>query len=477
MIEHIEHLGKLVDDTTIPGEQRSDVVAPAHCNGAQLSANRFMTVFATRSFRGCDDDRSIIWQLRRDSYDGAIIKEGMFAQSIDDWYPLGDKYRCVRQYGSPVMFGVPKGALINGATPAHANVFAVRWRKVARVFVPEGGYIMFLNQPDEVRARTQCVEWCQFRLNDAEDDIEMLQPVQQLRQLGYEDGEAVADHGLARMNQTFVQAVPLNQDANEWVDVNHFYDGGGDVGAQSVALQPGDGSRLAALRYQFNTSRGVYEWVETSPPFGEHFFEASIASVGSDWVIAARRIGRDAGIGWARVGDPFVGAPALDIIHEPRVQGCPLAVYYCPDGGVRLLAGDATVSPHGDGRNPLYMWDIDVNNGFQASDRREIFDSYKAGVPIPKDHGPMVDMAKLLPHTGGRTQTLVHRVRTCAMAVKEADYPYRIRPLTDGDFTGTAIYHARIIYDTDQPGSWHFNESSGPETTVAGGIGVASSAR
>lgn len=277
MIQRISHLGKLIDDTGIPGEQRSDQVAPTHGNGAQLAANRFMTLVATRSFRGCDDDRSIIWQLRRDSYDGPIIKQGMFAESIDDWYPLGGKYRCVRQHGCPVMFGVPKGALINGVTPAHANVFAVKWRKVARVFVPEGGYIMFMSQPDEVRGRTQCVEGCQFRLNDAEDDIDVLQPVHQLRQLGYEDGETVADHGLARMNQTFVQAVPLNADANEWVDVNHFYDGGGDVGAQSVALRPGDGSRLAALRYRFNADRGVYEWVETSQPFGERFFEASVS--------------------------------------------------------------------------------------------------------------------------------------------------------------------------------------------------------
>ena len=79
-------------------------------------------------------------------------------------------------------------------------------------------------------------------------------------------------------------------------------------------------------------------------------------------------------------------------------------------------------------------------------------------IPVPKDHGPLIDMAKLLPHTGGNTQTLIHRVRTCAMAVKEADYPYRIRPLTDGDFTGTAIYLARITYDDDYPGTWHFGD-------------------
>lgn len=457
MIEHVEHLGKLIDDCTIPGERRADQVAPAHGNGIQLSRDRFLVLNSTLRFRGCDDNTSIVWQLRKGGYDGEVIREGLFARSIDDWYPLGEKYRCVKQHGHPVAFGVPKGALINGEPAPHANVLAVKWRKKARVFVPEGGYLMFQSQPDEVRARTQCVEWCQFRLNDAEDDIEMLQPVRQLRQLGHEDGEAVADHGLARMNQTFVQAVPLNADASEWVDINHFYDGGGDVGAQSIPLRPGDGARLAALRYRFNVDRGVYEWVETSPPFGEAFFEASIAPAGNDWVIAARRIGRDIGIGWARVSDPFSATPpTLAISDQPHARGCPLSVYRCPDGIIRLLMGDRTRSPHDEGRNPLYMWDINVDAGFTAGEPREVFDSYKAGVPIIKDHGPMVDMAKLLPHAGGNTQTLIHRVRTCAMAVKEADYPYRIRPLTEGDFTGTAIYRARVTYTESYPGTWNF---------------------
>ena len=65
-------------------------------------------------------------------------------------------------------------------------------------------------------------------------------------------------------------------------------------------------------------------------------------------------------------------------------------------------------------------------------------------------------MGKLLPHVGGRTQTFLHRVRTCAMAVSEADYPGRIRPLTEGDFQGTAIYHARVHYRESYPGMWEF---------------------
>ena len=51
-----------------------------------------------------------------------------------------------------------------------------------------------------------------------------------------------ARHGaspIRQMNQSFVQAVPFNEDASEWADVNHF-----------------DGGRLAALKYRYNRQRG-----------------------------------------------------------------------------------------------------------------------------------------------------------------------------------------------------------------------------
>ena len=222
MIKQMIHLGKLIDDCTLPGERRADQAAPAHGNGIQLSKDRFLVLNSTLRFRGCDDNASIVWQLRRDGYDGPVIKEGLFAKSIDDWYPLGDKYRCVKQHGHPGAFGVPKGALIDGAPAPHGNVFVVKWRKVARVFVPEGGYVMWQSEPREVRAKTQCVEWAQFRLNDAEDDLDILQPARALRQTGYEEGEAVCELGSAKMNQSYVQAVPFNWEATEWVDVNSF---------------------------------------------------------------------------------------------------------------------------------------------------------------------------------------------------------------------------------------------------------------
>src|SRR5439155_8721327 len=107
-------------------------VVPAHPNGIQLSRDRWLLVYATRGFRGVDDDRSIVYQVRHGSPDGRLVKEGFLAWSIDDWDPLGEGKSYVKQHGHPVAFGVPKGALIRGKAAAHANLFVAAWRVVAR---------------------------------------------------------------------------------------------------------------------------------------------------------------------------------------------------------------------------------------------------------------------------------------------------------------------------------------------------------
>ena len=107
------------------------------------------------------------------------------------------------------------------------------------------------------------------------------------------------------------------------------------------------------------------------------------------------------------------------------------------------------------------MWEIDPANGCRAVDRRIVFDTFEAGVRIAADHGPLVDMAKLLPHTGGRTQYLVHRVRSVGMRFEEADYGGKLKLLTNDDFHATAIYYAKVHYDQSYPGTWQFASNDG----------------
>ena len=125
MIEAIEHCGKLIDECGLSGETRADWVAPAHGNGLPLSADRFLLLNSTLGFRGVDDNLSLTWQLRADRYDGPLVREGFFARSVNDWDALGDGRKFVRQFGHPVAFGVPRGALFNGQPARHANHFVV----------------------------------------------------------------------------------------------------------------------------------------------------------------------------------------------------------------------------------------------------------------------------------------------------------------------------------------------------------------
>jgi len=440
MIASIEHQGKLVHECSLPGERRSDWVTPAHPNGAQIGRRRFMLLVSTLGFRGVDDNLSILYQIRDRGYDGPVVKEGMLAQSINDWDPFGDGGKYVRQFGHPVMFGVPRGALLNGRTPPHANIFAVKWRVVARTLVREGGYLLWKNEPEELRRRTQGVEWLQFRINDAEDDIEIVQSARRLRQKGFETGAAYCEREVGWMNQAFVQPVPLNRDCTEWADVNHF-----------------EGGRIAPLRYRFNPATRLYEWVQTGQVIGGELFEASLAPWHGDWIIAARRE-KGVGAAWGRTNDLFGLPPRMVYPTDVGTQRAPLTAYVCADGVLRLFTGDPTISkdPRHHGRNPLYCWEIDPDRGFAASNRRKILDTFEAGIPITPEHHPIVDMAKLLPHAGGRTQLLVHRVRSVGMRVAQADMGGPPRQLTADDFDATAIYWAKINYTEEFPGLWTF---------------------
>jgi len=443
MLNHIEHQGVLVHDCQSPGNRRADQVVPAHPNGIQLSARRFLLLISTLGFRGVDDSRSILYQIRDGAYDGPVLTEGVLAKSIDDWDPLGDGSRHVRQFGHPVAFGVPKGAILKGQPAPNANVFAVKWRVCARVLDREGGYLLWNTQPIELTRQTQAVEWLQFRLNDQEDDIEILQPAQPLRQKEFESGPAFCSADLGPMNQTYTQAVPFTTDGLEWVDVNHF----------NKYLNSDNPGVLAALKYRFNRERGRYEWVETGPVLGTGMHEASIAPWRGDWIVAVRP--RDLGpVGWCRVNDPFGETPRIVYPSEPVVRA-PLTAYACPDGVIRLFTGCPEVSPYKGFRNPLYCWEIDPDAGFTATNCRVILDTYEAGIKISKEHNPIVDMPKLLPHVGGGRQCFVHRVRSAALLNNDPAYG-GFHPLTDDDFASTAIYHADLVYGESYPGCWEF---------------------
>lgn len=440
MIVNVEHIGRYISECPLEGERRSDGVFPAHPNGIPVGPDRWFIIYATRGWRCVDDDRSIVGQLRRGGPDGPVIRERVLRKSADDWDALGDGRRFVRQMGHPVAFGVPEGARIGGRPAPSAGVFAAKWRLTAPGVVnPKTGV---LERVAGVGDASQNVEWMQFRLNAAGDDIEVLMPPTPLRQKGFESGPAFCSNpALTRMNQSFVQAVPFNEDATEWVDANHF--GGWHAGGC-----------VAALKYRFNPATGLYEWVEIGPLMaapGWSLGEASIARLGERWFIAARCEGPEKAqrVGWVRTEDPFRHVPAPEFVAEPTLAA-PLTMYACPDGRLRIFTGDPKASPTRNARDPLYGWEVDPED-FSVANRIEILDSVRTGL-LDVACVPRLDMGKLLPHMGGRTQFFAHRIR-----VKNVLHAYgSLPPITEEQKAKCAIYAARLTYDRDYPAAWRF---------------------
>jgi hypothetical protein len=450
-IEKIEHLGRLFDACTLPGETRADGVVPRHANALQLRHDRWLVVYSTHGYRGVDDERSIVYQIRADAPDGRLLKEGFLSQGRADWQPddfdlklLKPNQTVYKQHGHMVPFGVPQGALIDGRTPPHAGLFVVKWRTSGRILNRDTDYLEHRSAAPTGDGRIgQRVEWVQFRLNEAGDDLAIVQAVRPLRQRGYETGPRfTASDDVAWMNQSFVPAVPFNADATEWIDVNHVDEG-----------------RIAAMKYRFDPARGVYDWVEIGPrlstPDG-HIHEAGIARIGNGWALSARRQ-KGSGVAWFRTSDPFGETPTAIVPEQPQCNA-PLTAFVCADGVLRLFTGDGKASPHRNARDPLYMWDVDADGRFEAKNRRTIFDSVAAGLPIRPAVVPKIDFCELFPHHD-RTQLIVHGVSTRGYNFSYVNRP-DIPAINAAEKEAAGIYYARITYRHEPPPRWKFADES-----------------
>lgn len=438
-IESIEPAGQLVRECTLPGHTRADDVVPRSANGLQLSATRWLVIYATHGYRGVDDERSIIYQLRRDAPDGPVLKEDFLARAEMDWRapglpPAPEGHVYYKQLGHMVAFGVPKGALIGGRPAPHANLFVAKWRVSGRAIDLKTGFMPF-EKVD--RTIGQQVEWMQFRLNDREDDIEVVQPAARLRQKGYETGEAFCSADAQMMNQSYCVPVPANDDFTEWADVNHF-----------------GGNRVAALKYRFNPERGRYEWVETGPMVGgdpkRTVGEPSLARVGEEWIVAARGTSE---IGWARSRNPFAIWSPLTFTNDPPGH-VPLTIYRCADGVLRLFCNDIRVNSTRQIRDPLFCWDVDPGHDFATSNRREIFSVARAGLPIRTESHAKIDFPHLFP-LHGRTQLVAHGVSMRAMNFPTENSPnIPLQNAAEKDAAG--LYYSRITYRKAPPALWDF---------------------
>jgi hypothetical protein len=429
----IEPGGMFIRECDLPGERRRDDVVPRHAVCIQAARERWVVVYTTHGYRGVDDERSVIYQVRRDAPDGEVLKEGFLAQAVADWRPEGvppapEGKAYFKQHGHAVAFGVPKGAVIGGKPAPNGNLFVAQWRVLGRVLVPKEDRLEHARSSPELSAGTQDVEWVQFRLNGREDDIEIVQPADKLRQAG---GWRLP----APMNQSFCPPVPFTDAADEWVGCNHF-----------------DRGRLAVLRFRFDPETGKYAWVQLSGfiEAGKRpLSEASMLRTRDGWLVSARSNGA---VAWFKAADPFGEWPAPTFTPEP-VLSAPHTTFRCADGVVRLFAGDSKASPQRYDRDPLYAWDVSHRDGVGVANRRVVFDSAEQKLTMRRVVRPRIDFAELFP-PHGKVQIVAYSVTP--RAYNFASEGTAIPAATDEDKAASGLYFSRLRYAADLPPAWQF---------------------
>lgn len=434
MIESISHLGEYHHGCPLPGETRTDGVYPGHFNGIQVGRDRFLMVYATRGFRGVDEDRSIVYQLRAGGYDGPVIREGFVARAADDWDVLGDGVKHPRYYGSPVVFGVPRGAVSDGKPAASGNCFAIMARCNPRQ-LRNDGTLMSVPAADPKFFASLHTAWGQYRLNDAEDDLEVVMPWQPLVPRGGESYRDALGADAETFNVPMVEPVPLDESFTRW--------------AMCINVGCLKQERLRMVMLTWDPASGRYAWTQTGPEFGAGLTEACVLPWGGDWLIAARAHGRPHAA-WFRTQDLLGGMPEPVYPEHPRLVG-PHTMYRRVDGAVVVFGAPIDVDEGA--RNPLCMWELDPDNGFACNEPTVVCNVREKGL---LDSLPHAEMAKLLPHTGGDTQLIVHRVRT--RYTRDATRLGRvIRP---DEMTVCGQYYARIQYDRAYPARWRFADDA-----------------
>jgi len=424
----IQYQGALISDTCIPGEGKSEGITPEISSCVQASRDKWLILFGTVDPRGHDTNRSIFYQIRKAAPDGEIIKEGIIEKAKSNWDPLGrgDNFRKVNALVK--VFGVPKGAVRNGKPIPSANHFVAKW--YIRPCIEMNGRLVNLwdkkspVKPADLGIYANCLEWMQFRLNDAEDDIEIISLAKQLRQKGYNQDNTVSTLGPCMgMHHGFGDAVP-NESFSEWIEVCQFE------------------NKMAAVRYSFDPTCGLYEWVETGKSQevpGRQMAEASLNRINNSWVISIRAYNQAGQTAWYRTSDPFESFGEKTDIKSPYA---PRISYVCADGVLRLFCNDT--NPYGDQRNPLYCFDVDPVT-FQYSNRQVVLDARKEQLPF---RAPYIDHAMIYPHPGGRKQIISFRTINRTQTIGKSTTP--------DELESSGVHYSELIYDREYPNPWQF---------------------
>jgi len=323
-----------------------------------------------------------------------------------------------------ICLGIRRAKGMHTRISAWARSFIIQMLRPVRAYGPTAAIIF--QRPCASNA-------LQFRLNDALDDIEFIQPARLMCQKGFDDEDHFCALGRGvHMNHALIPPVPVN-DGMEWVEFDTF---GGIQGGQGV---------VAPVRYSFNVSTGRYEWVQTGRLFEvpeKHVGECSLARIGEDWLIAMRSENLEAQTCWFKTSDPFgaLGKPAWT---GPEVS-VPRTMYACADGVIRLFTNEKNDRL----RDPLYAFDFDPHT-MQFTGKHKIFDAADEPCPLTC---PREDLARLCAPQGDR-QLLLFRHITAGQTGRTGQHDRRI---SDKDHEHAGIYKAELTYEDPLPGPWSF---------------------
>ncbi len=455
MIKAIHSKGNFIDTCRLAGETKDDEVFPAQHNTVRLARDRWLVAFNTRGFRGNDDHRSVVYQVRGDTPDGPVLSEGFLEGPSMEWDAVGDGRKFMRLCTHPVVFGVPADAVLNGVTPAHAGTFAAVWARFPRVYDVARDYLLHDAEADVPDGGYRCA-WVQFRLNAARNDIDIAAPVAVLHEKSYSGDRPFCKHeDLTLMNCGYVNPLPANECGSNWVFLMHW--NRGNIDARGCC---------SAVRFAWNGRTRLYEWVETGPlldgPGDKGIFEGGIARYESDWLIAARIVPRgSAGNVWFRVNDLF-GEVAEPYLSEEIRSHAPRTVFRFPDGVVRVLTTDQAASPYARRgkpgvRMPLHLMDINPDDRFRVTCSRVVFDSFAEGLPLRFASGPCAHFCQLVCHAGGAVSTLTYSVRPKALRKHPVSYTGEYKGLVnEAEIAASGVYQSTVLYDEAYPSVWNF---------------------
>lgn len=428
----INYMGAFSTDLGVESERKADGRIPTHAAVIPVSSRRWLAAISTLDSASWDGVRGIVYQLRADAPDGPVLREGLLAAAQNDWDPRGRGEKLLKCHGAPLAFGVPKGAQHDGHPVPHQNVFAVKWYRYAHVPAADGIWNPFAadtrtRHPEflEIGPRTLRVEWLQCRLNEAENDIEIIRPATMLCQTGYDDSnDFCALGGGYACNNAMAAPVPADADAGIWLEYMTF-------------LPPAGRSGIAAALYRFNPTLGFYEWTATGPFMSipdRALSESSVMRTPDGWLVAGRDTALDGRTVWWRADDPLA-APVLAGISpaDAGPRESPRVVYASADGQLRMFGNEKPFRTPG--RNPLCMWEVNPAS-FQFRNRRVILDARAAGLPF---YNPFVDMCKLVPAGQGR-QLAIFR---CITARQTARMDLT-QPVTAAEHAAAGIHYAEL---------------------------------